>query len=143
MRDTQVIKIIDHVTNTIGKEFTWGDNDCTMFAFDVADILVGSGLRKKFQKKWKDAPSAHRYSKKNKLTVEKVLKANGAKPAKNNFEQFADFIIMNRAMSNSKKWRTVGVYVGDGKVALMTEENGLLLVRLDIIKKYKVLRIPA
>lgn len=138
MNALKELKLHQYIRDLMGQPFEFGKNDCPLLAAGALDSLAGGNRREEMTGLWKDKKSAWVYMKKN-GTISEHLKREGCENIDPNFMQNGDFVMMHKDLANHKTWHSVGICLGN-KIAIITEDEGVILVQKSQIPVDEVLR---
>lgn len=129
MTPVQETRLHAYIDGLRGQPFVYGQNDCPLLAAGALDCMDEGQRRAEMTGLWSDHASAWRYIRRH-GDIDAHLIDQGCVPVPGgiSYAQPGDFLLMERTLIRDKRWHSVGVCLG-GQVAIMTEDQGLMLVR--------------
>ncbi len=140
----QEIRLYEYINGLVGLPFEYGKNDCPLLAAGALDCMDGGARRAEMTGLWHDRASAWKYIRRH-GDIDKHLEDFGCREVAGGlaFAQVGDCLLMNRELAHDRRWHSVAVCLGR-TAAVMTEELGLLKIRLDDLPTtHKVMRWPS
>ena len=122
-RELKVTRLVNSLFN---EPFVWGKLDCTLFVLKCVDVQKGTNFYEKYKGKWKDFKSACKYSLKNKISPESIVRSTGAEEVQYGFHRCGDIFVLGKELCRYKKWESPAVCLGR-KLAIMTIECGIII----------------
>lgn len=118
--------VLEYVKSVQGSAFAWGKLDCTLFPARCFDVLTGADKSAPHINQWSDLATAVKYSKRYGLTLETWLIDNGCQVIPPNYQQTADFLMIDTVTVKGHTWLSAAVCLGM-QSALCTE-NGVEII---------------
>lgn len=143
MTPAQELRLHEYLIDLTGRPFAYGRNDCPLLAAGALDCMDGGTRRLDMTGLWDSQASAWKYLRRH-GDIGAHLREAGCIPDPRGvkFAQPGDLLLMQRELANDRRWHSVAVCTG-GMAAIMTEETGLIRVRMaDLPTVTEVLRWP-